>query len=537
MTSERAGVDGLRVRAVRARITGSVRPRRVPLASVGLVAAFVGYAAWFLLNDVGAETRTLVADLFYPLLCGAVACVAWAASRRSGTERARRAWALFAAAMLARASADMAWFWLEAVRHTEPFPSIADIGYGVSYLLMFAAVWQLGSPRRGLDRRSLTLDVAAVATGSFLLIWQLLLSRITEVALPIAQQVLSVGYPVGDAVLITVTVMLILRRPPWLPTSALILLTSGLLAWAAADVLWTGLLLGSDYAGGDWIDLIWLGAIVTWGVSADLCRHSTAPLSRELPQTRVEQVVPFVGLVMGQCALLAQLRVVSFRSSGVVIIGAALLCVLVVCRQSAVKRDHAALLDKYYEIATVDALTGLMRRETFIDKAEREITRASRAGSPLVVLMIDIDRFKGINDNHGHAGGDAVLATVSRLCLELRGSADLVGRLGGDELIVLLPDAHEANGLAVARRLLDQVARHPVLVEGRSVHVSLSIGVAESRGDEALVALMARADVALYRAKTAGRGIAVAHSAAVSPEAARVLPGPSHGPLVAAVEG
>jgi diguanylate cyclase (GGDEF)-like protein len=484
-----------------------------------VVLIYVAFVGWFLTNDATAAQRTAVADLTYVLIGVLVMGLAGAAHLHATASRARRGWALFAAAMGARVLADVSWFWIEVVNHGEPFPSVADVGYAASYLLMFAAVWGLGEPRRGLDRRSLALDLMTVAAGSFVLVWYLLLDEITQTSNPLLQQFLAIGYPVGDGLLLTASAALLLRRPGWLSTRALAVLIAGLLLWASADLAWTTLSLGDTYAGGDWLDLVWLGAIVCWGVAAATTSRHVEPRTRALPSVRVEQLVPLVGVAMGYGTLVAKLDDPRFGSFAVAVLGSLLIGLLLAARQSAVRQDHVALLARYFELARIDDLTGLLRRDALIAAAESALVHAKNSKSSVSVLMIDVDRFKQVNDAHGHAAGDAVLMTVSELCRSVRRADDVLGRFGGDELIAVLPGTDENAALGVAQRLLQAVAARPTMIDGRRVPVTLSIGAADSGGDEPLIALLARADVALYRAKAGGRGVAVGYHEQQTPVA------------------
>jgi diguanylate cyclase (GGDEF)-like protein len=486
--------------------------RRIPASLSAVVLVYAAFVVWFLTNDATATQQTAVADLTYVLVGVLVTWLAWAAHAHASASRARRGWALFAAAMGARVLADASWFWLEVVRHQQPFPSVADVGYLSSYLLMFAAVWGLGAPRRGLDRRSLALDLMTVVAGSFVLVWYLLLNELTHSSNPFLQQVLAIGYPVGDGLLLMASAALLLRRPGWMSARALALLIAGLLLWASADIAWTTLSLGANYTGGDWLDLVWLGALVCWGVAADTTRRGVEPQTRALPSVRAEQVVPLVGVAMGYGTLVAKLHDPRFGSFWVAVLGSLIIGLLLAARQSAVKRDHVALLARYFELATVDNLTGLLRREALIPEAERALVHAKNSNSSVSVLMIDVDRFKQVNDAYGHAAGDAVLMTVSDLCRSVRRSDDVMGRFGGDELIAILPGTDEHAALGVAQRLIQAVAARPTMIDGHQMPVTLSIGAADSEGDEPLVALLARADAALYRAKAGGRGVAVGYS-------------------------
>lgn len=165
-------------------------------------------------------------------------------------------------------------------------------------------------------------------------------------------------------------------------------------------------------------------------------------------------------------------------------------------------RERQALLER----ATRDALTGLWNRATILDVLARETSHSQQTGLPLSVGLIDVDHFKLINDNHGHLRGDDVLRDLSRrLAGELR-QGDWLGRYGGEELMMVLPGWERAEVELVAERLRRCVADEPFVVSGQTLKVTISIGVArcESPVDKA-DDMVARADVALYDAKRAGR--------------------------------
>jgi diguanylate cyclase (GGDEF)-like protein len=166
---------------------------------------------------------------------------------------------------------------------------------------------------------------------------------------------------------------------------------------------------------------------------------------------------------------------------------------------------------EYERLASVDPLTGILNRGRFMELAEQELLRAKRYERPLTVIALDIDRFKGINDAHGHGAGDAVLQAVARSAEETLRSMDLLGRLGGDEFAAILPETSSAQAVPVAERL--RLALQELAVDDReqAVHFTVSIGLA-GRGpeDETLESLLRRADDALYASKQAGRNRVVA---------------------------
>ena len=136
-----------------------------------------------------------------------------------------------------------------------------------------------------------------------------------------------------------------------------------------------------------------------------------------------------------------------------------------------------------------------------------EIRRASRYQKDLAVLMLDIDHFKQINDQHGHAAGDKVLIEFAGLCLQSIRETDLAGRYGGEEFFILLPEIDLATAILSADRIRMAVAAHPfTLNDGNSLNVTCSIGIAMYRPEQDdLDKLLLRADQALYQAKRQGR--------------------------------
>jgi diguanylate cyclase (GGDEF)-like protein len=160
------------------------------------------------------------------------------------------------------------------------------------------------------------------------------------------------------------------------------------------------------------------------------------------------------------------------------------------------------------EIASTDVLTGISNRRHFMDLLTREYGRAVRSGRPLSCMMVDLDYFKHINDEHGHAVGDIVLrATSQRLSLGLR-ATDMVARIGGEEFAALLPDTDIEGAVRVAERCRELLRGAPVVVEGRaSVRVTASFGLAalDTSLMKASGELLAAADRALYSSKGGGR--------------------------------
>ncbi len=172
----------------------------------------------------------------------------------------------------------------------------------------------------------------------------------------------------------------------------------------------------------------------------------------------------------------------------------------------------AALLSAFREeaerqlraLAISDSLTGLLNRRAWNERAEALLADARRYGHPLIVLMIDLDGFKSINDQHGHAQGDAALRLVAQTLTQQLRSGDLAGRYGGEEFCVLLSHTREAAAITLDQRL--RAAMHRNAAERLGFPLAYSAGLAAFGPDDAdLEQLLRRADAALYEAKRAGR--------------------------------
>ncbi|MBY0430621.1 MAG: GGDEF domain-containing protein, partial [Rhodospirillales bacterium] len=156
-------------------------------------------------------------------------------------------------------------------------------------------------------------------------------------------------------------------------------------------------------------------------------------------------------------------------------------------------------------LATTDPLTGAANRRAFFAIAAREIDRMRRHSLPVAVALMDIDYFKRINDTLGHAAGDIVLKRlVERSQAGLR-KVDLLGRLGGEEFAVLLPDSDQDGSLIVAERLRKALCDEPILLESGPLTVTASFGLTQLHPGESAELALARADIALYQAKESGR--------------------------------
>jgi diguanylate cyclase (GGDEF)-like protein len=184
----------------------------------------------------------------------------------------------------------------------------------------------------------------------------------------------------------------------------------------------------------------------------------------------------------------------------------ALLVWLMVTARARALYFAAEMTEELRMMAQHDPLTSLPNRALFSDRLRGELARAQRHGGLFAMIFLDLDNFKPINDTYGHGVGDVMLIELAKRLKATVRTSDTVGRIGGDEFVVLMPeliDAHAAFGLAEKIRL---AVREPMVVDGNTLSVSCSLGIAvypDDGTDE--ISLIKSADEAMYRAKVHGR--------------------------------
>lgn len=175
--------------------------------------------------------------------------------------------------------------------------------------------------------------------------------------------------------------------------------------------------------------------------------------------------------------------------------------------QAAVAIENARLYRVAQFAATTDDLTQLLNRRELFRRAEQEFERANRYRHPLAMMMIDFDRFKVVNDTYGHMAGDQVLRTMARVVQENMRLVDVVGRYGGEEILVLMPETNAEQAIGAAERLRKQVEETVVVANGVEIQVTISVGITglSTAEGQTLATMIGRADAALMKAKQSGR--------------------------------
>jgi diguanylate cyclase (GGDEF)-like protein len=180
-----------------------------------------------------------------------------------------------------------------------------------------------------------------------------------------------------------------------------------------------------------------------------------------------------------------------------------------------VKDNHELEYDNNLRsMATIDSLTGLVNRRAFLMDAQRSIAQAVRYNEPLCLTILDIDRFKIINDTFGHGAGDTVLHHLSSIMSDCLREGDILGRMGGDEFVVLMPETHVNEALIAVERLRMEVATQTLVLENNRIKFTVSVGISSiSPMINNWELLYRAADAALYESKNKGRNrVCISHA-------------------------
>jgi two-component system cell cycle response regulator len=469
-----------------------------------LVAGHLLLGVYYLIpvSPAGTTGQTVRVVLYCTI--SASAAVATFAGVRRNRPQWRRPWVFLALSQVVYAIADLTFYASHYIFEYTVYPSYADIFYLGHYPLMVAGVILLIRRRTpGLDLPSL-LDAAVLAVVAGMASWLYVIGPQARLTSPVLVKIASLGYPMMDLALFVVALRLIFGAGP--RPRAFVLLTCNLLGILTADTIYVLQRLDGSYHAGNFLDAIWLSANLCIGAAA---LHPT--MARLVDRAHVKDVGLSRGRIIALCSaalaapILMLVHDVGQSSQDVLVIaaGSALLSLLIIARLAGLVADQRKL-------AITDSLTGLHTRRFFEAQLPLEISRARRGDGSVAVFIIDVDRFKSINDNYGHPAGDDVLMEVAARLRAASRAGEVLARYGGEEFALLVPDAGPGRLSVIANRLRERVAEKPIPVNAGNddipLFVTVSVGSASfpthGDGPDDIVVI---ADRALYAAKAAGR--------------------------------
>ncbi|WP_228122293.1 diguanylate cyclase [Saccharothrix syringae] len=478
---------------------------------------WLGYLLFGLLS-VGAYytlpifvgTVPLRVVVYCAVSASAAVAVWWGVRRNRPVPRAP--WVVLGLGQVVYALADATFYVSHYVLNETRYPSVADIFYIGHYPLVVVGLVVLIRRRRSDRDLPGLLDAASLTVGAGLLSWVFVIGPQTRLGTPVLVEVASLAYPLMDLVVLLAALRLLFgagRRD-----GSFLLLNVWLAAILTADTVYVLQRLAGTYEAGNFLDAVWLTGNLALGACALHPSMGRITHTAEVPAWRLgwtRLAVLCVGALVGPLLLLLQHAQGVQRDVPVIAVGCAALFALTTTRLAGLAVDQR-------RIAITDGLTRLRSRRYFEAHLADDVARAGRTGGPLAVVILDVDRFKQINDRFGHPGGDRVLVEVAARLRAAVGPGHVLARYGGEEFALIAAGADAEHPTRLAERLRHAVGHRPIEVgDGASVTVTLSAGTAAFAPHHGTAsALVSAADRALYLAKDLGRDRAVAGGTAVA---------------------
>ena len=480
------------------RLRGMVR-----LLQALCLACCLALAGWAVVGT-GATAMVPLRDLWVQNI-GYLSAALLCACRPLLVRGHRVAWSLLATGLICRAGANI--YNAAVVRTMQPRPeySWADAGWLGLYVFVYAAIIALVFGSAARRSGATWVNGLICATGGGALVSVVVVPALRQMAGGDMIAVLvHLAYPIASAALLVLLCTAVALYGKRL-SPANVVLASGLLVFLAVDIIHlVEVMKGIPTSSGRYPQVMWLVATtaIAWAAWLPDSRPAGFPHTQWLQRS-------FIGPVaFGVTAVGILVTATQVRITGVAVALAATTLLLVLGRAVVTIADVRTLSAARFEAST-DELTGLANRRSFRRILEQALAAPAQ---PVAVLLLDLDRFKEVNDSLGHHVGDELLRLVAARLQSTVRSVDVLARLGGDEFAVLVRTSNRATAVSLAERILGEV-RRPFELENVRLHIGASLGIAHAPDDtEDPVQLLRRADVAMYRAKYAGGGHAASET-------------------------
>jgi len=476
--------------------------------SAGLLAlAVVGYFGWLLAGQSGSAILSFFADsdtLMVVVAAGAAFTTGLGARLARG--RVRAAWLSLTVGLAGFTLGAAIWLYYDVAGRVAPFPSVADAAYLMLPIAVGITLLLLSTGLSRTSKTRLMLDGICVAASFSIIVWAAVLNEVWRA--PAGEQLkiaVSLAYPVLDAAVLTVAVVVLTRAQPG-QRRTLALLTSAMVCIAVSDGAFVYLAATQRHVNADVLDIGWLAGMVLMAVAAATGRDfSVRETVVAQPPSSASVWLPFIPVVAASVAAL--LEPPQQVRSAPIMVPSVVLVIAFLIRQLLVMTENRRLLAAVAEQALRDPLTGIGNRIVFRDHLDHAMQMREWDGLSVGVLAMDLDDFKMVNDSLGHPSGDELLFLVAERILGCVRDGDTVARLGGDEFAVLL-EGRDDHSQLIAHRVVEAFDR-PFVLNGQELLVRPSVGLAVAEPDDpdvTAVELLKRADMAMYTAKRSRTG-------------------------------
>jgi diguanylate cyclase (GGDEF)-like protein len=472
-------------------------------------AVFLAFGVWFAVGWGGSsaiDAMRVTGALGFP----AFAAVSAAVAARRGRGRQRQAWLVMTIGLVALEFGSITVQYHRIARGSviPLYPPAAMVGFLIFPLVACVALLVFPSGYPGVARFRMLLDGAIVGASLFVVAWVTLLRDVySETGVSRLDEFLSIACPIAGVVTVTVAILGLARaNAHWRQTMTV--LTIGLTLIAAAGGAYVFSLARHSYLAESAWTLEWPAGLVLLGIAALNCPPDAPETVPEPvgPSAPISLWLPYIPLAVAGVLELAELR--SSLASDPALAAVPWLVIAVLARQFMVVAENRRLAHSVSDQALRDPLTNLANWVLFQDRLDHAVALYHRDQRSVAVLSMDIDDFKLINDNLGHAAGDALLVQAAQRLLRCVRSGDTVARLGGDEFAVLIEDAGE-NAHLIVYEIMEAFER-PFSADGEVIFMRPTAGLAVAAANDPdlrAVELLKHADTALSSAKQLGGGL------------------------------
>jgi diguanylate cyclase (GGDEF)-like protein len=451
-----------------------------------------------------------LAELIAPLLA-AIAC--WLTAARS-QGRTRAAWALLGASAAAWAAGQGAWTWMElVVGGTNPFPSLADVGFAASVPILLLGLFTMPVWPSGSAAKARAISDGLITAGGLVLIsWHTVIGAIVNspADTPLGQA-LSVAYPVCDA--LVVTVLLIMWSRASGARGSILLIAGGLGLISISDSTFAYQQAQNTFGSGSVIDMGWVAGFLVLGLAALHALGRPIVTGQVVAARWRSAALPYLPVLV-TLAYSAFEQVQQGGISPFTLSVAIALFLLVLLRQGLAVHENISLMrrleaneSELNHRAEHDPLTDLVNRSSFIRGVDDTLQHHWTQGKLAAVMFVDLDDFKQINDSLGHSIGDQAIVAVGQRLQACMRDNDVVARLGGDEFAIFLTRLRDVGQMVTIAERLIEALNEPFESSDMRASVGGTIGIAIAEAGDDAAELLRRADIAMYAAKARGKGL------------------------------
>lgn len=445
-------------------------------------------------------------------------------------KKEKKFWIIILFGQISYLVAEIIWNIYEVIFYMEaPFPGVSDIFYiATPLLLVLALLYRSVSREAGFISAKFLIDMLIVAaTATFLSVQYLILPILINSNDSHLYIIVLSAYPISDLVLLF-AFFYVLSIENKKNGYVYIPMIIGTTIFLITDTCYAYIELNSGYETGGLLNLFWSSSLMIISLSAlykaEYIKYFNELSINKIEKTSIEPVkyenrMGYVPYLMISFVIIVvidqyQLPFITVLSTGAVIL-------LLMLRQSLHAKENKNLyeslkiandeLKKINFINSIDAktdfLTGLYNRRCVEDLLEKTILKSKKYGTTFSVLILDIDKFKRVNDKFGHDNGDMILTQMADILKSYTRTNEIIGRYGGEEFISILPDTDIEGAIIIAERLREKVSNKVFYVEEIELSITISIGVTEFKvnSDDDGIQIKKRADLAMYKAKKNGR--------------------------------